>query len=241
VIGGSEGILVDSDALDATLARLRTDSGAGEGVEVALQRVIEAANAVFDVTGTGLMFVDDQHDLRYVAASDEPGRVLEVAQEEHGVGPCVDSLLNDTVVRCEDVHRIAEYEPVATLVKPHRVVAVLGMPVRLSGTAVGSLNAYRDSSYAWTDEDVAALDAFTSVIETVVVGAVLSARQSTLVKQLEYALENRVTVERAIGAVMGRDRTDAVSAFNALRSQARRERRKLADVARETLDGIVRR
>ncbi len=53
---------------------------------------------------------------------------------------------------------------------------------------------------------------------------------------MQYALDNRVIIERAVGFVMARAGVDAVAGFNVLRSAARRDRRKVADVAREVLD-----
>jgi GAF domain-containing protein len=228
-------MLVDSAALERTLAHLRNQGLGGTGLELAVQQVIDAANAVFDVTGTGLMCVDDNSALRYVAASDEPGRTLERAQEEHGVGPCVESLLNDTVVRTTDIREEPRYEPVARIVAPLGVIAVLGVPVHVAGAPIGSLNVYTNEPRAWEDADVEAVLAFNSVIETVVTSAVLSEQQSTLVAQLEHALDHRVVIERAIGSVMERDGVDAVAAFNVLRDRARSERRKVSDVAAELL------
>ena len=58
-----------------------------------------------------------------------------------------------------------------------------------------------------------------------------------MVEQLQYALDNRVTIERAIGMLMARHDVDAVAAFHLLRQNARSARRKVADVAREIVEG----
>ena len=55
--------------------------------------------------------------------------------------------------------------------------------------------------------------------------------------QLQQALEGRVVVEQAKGFLAGRDGYDLATAFASLRERARRERRPLADVAREELPG----
>ena len=62
-----------------------------------------------------------------------------------------------------------------------------------------------------------------------------------MVEQLQYALENRVTIERAIGMLMARHDLDAVAAFHRLRGDARTTRRKVAVVAREIVEGTRRR
>jgi AmiR/NasT family two-component response regulator len=67
--------------------------------------------------------------------------------------------------------------------------------------------------------------------------AALQARErKELAEQLQHALNSRVVIERAVGLLMGRQAIDAVTAFNQLRDNARRERRKVADVAAELLN-----
>ena len=56
-----------------------------------------------------------------------------------------------------------------------------------------------------------------------------------LADQLQYALDYRVVIERAVGYLMGAHRLDAVTAFDVLRRQARDSRRRVADVATEVL------
>jgi GAF domain-containing protein len=226
---------VDLERVTETLSRLEADELEAAGVAVALQQIVDTAQKLFGVTGTGLMFIDDGEALRYVAATDEPGRVLEVAQEEHGVGPCVDALVHDSVIAVDDMSVDRRYQAIAPTVTARGVLAVLGVPVHLGGAPVGSLNAYANEPRQWDASDVSALSAFTGLIEGILTSALLSQRQSSLVEQLEFALQNRVTIERAVGVVMARQRIGAVAAFNSLRGDARRQRRKVASVAADLL------
>jgi hypothetical protein len=57
--------------------------------------------------------------------------------------------------------------------------------------------------------------------------------------QLQYALDYRVVIERAVGYLMGTHRLDAVTAFDVLRKRARDSRRRVADVATEVLGGTT--
>ena len=63
-----------------------------------LARPLGAVCGVFGVTGAGLMLIDEQSGLRYVAATDEAAAVLEQVQEQAGAGPCVESFVNDTEI-----------------------------------------------------------------------------------------------------------------------------------------------
>jgi AmiR/NasT family two-component response regulator len=68
----------------------------------------------------------------------------------------------------------------------------------------------------------------------------LAHARGRLVEQLQYALDHRVVIERAIGLLMGRaGDVDAVAAFNRLRDLARSQRRRVAEVAEEVLAGTV--
>jgi GAF domain-containing protein len=202
--------------------------------------VVDAVVALFGVTGAGLMFVDDKDALRYVVSSNEGSHALEMAQEDLGTGPCVDCLVLGSSIACTDVAGDVRWPGLAERVVAFGVRAVLGVPVHAGGGSVGSLNVYYDVAHDWDESEVAALGAFASVIDNVVGQAVLAHARGRLVEQLQYALDHRVAIERAIGLLMGRaGDVDAVAAFNRLRGLARSQRRRVAEVAEEVLTGTV--
>jgi GAF domain-containing protein len=226
---------IDRPALERALERLESGHLLDLDVAEALQRVVEATKELFGVSGAGLMVVDDQVVLRYVAASDEAGRILEAAQEQLGSGPCVDSLVHGRIVATRDVTTDPRWPGLAELIGSAGVHAVLGIPVLLAGAVVGSLNVYADVARDWDTSEQQALAAFTIVIEQVIGTAVLTRRKDVIVDQLQYALDHRVVIERAVGVVMGRDGLDSVHAFNQLRMLARSQRRRVVEVAEELL------
>ena len=228
---------IDPDVLTASLTRLQMREISSGPVTSAIETVVAGVVDVFGVTGAGLMFIDDRDALRYAAASDEPTRVLESAQEHLGSGPCVDSLIYGTPFETADITVDERWPTVGEIVGPVGVRAVLGVPLMLGGGAVGSLNVYRNAPYDWDDSERAALRAFNRTIETLIAQAVLARRQETLVGQLQHALDHRVAIERAIGLVMGRHQLDAVDAYRRIRTVARGRRERVAQVADELLAG----
>jgi len=224
---------IDTALLHDTLRRLRSE--APEGVEASLDRIVDATRSVFSVTGAGLMFLDEADDLRYVAASDEAVRILEVAQEQTGDGPCVDALLGDRTVATPDITADQRWPELARRMKGTGVRAVLGTPVHLGASSVGSLNVYSDGELCWADDEIAAIRAFAEVIEQAIGLAVAADRDGTLVAQLQRALDHRVVIERAVGMLMEREDLDSVRAFNKLRRTARDAGRKVIDVAGEVV------
>lgn len=227
---------VDRAALDAALSQLDGSGLAELELEDALARVVDATRNVFVVTGTGLMFVSEDSVLRYVAATDEAGRTLEVAQAEVGTGPCVEALVNDRVVRVDDMASDPRWPEVSERVVPAGVRSVLGLPVSVAGATLGSLNVYCDERHEWDESEEEALAAFAHLVGALVASAVLSARRGSLVQQLQHALEHRVAVERAVGVLMGRDGLDAIAAFNRLRDVARSRREKVGVLAQRFLE-----
>lgn len=229
---------IDAEALARSLAGLTTvDVGHRAVGSEAVAQIVRAAGEIFAVSGVGLMLVAEDQVLRYVAASDARAAELERAQEEMGVGPCVDSFVHEELVTTPDLLDDARWPALGDRLAPHGVRAVMGTPTRLGATVVGSLNVYRDVPYTWDDSDVEAVAAYNRVIEHQLASALTADRQDALIAQLQHALEHRVRIERAIGMIMGREGVDPVAAFNLLRSAARAERRRVADVAGEVLAG----
>ena len=113
-------------------------------------------------------------------------------------------------------------------------LAVLGLPTRL-GAPVGTLNLYCERPRAWDASEVAALEAYTGLLEARLGHAVLAREHSKIVDQLQFALDSRVTIERAVGLLMGRDEVDNMTAFHALRREARSSRRRVLTIAEELL------
>ncbi|MDA0183110.1 GAF and ANTAR domain-containing protein [Solirubrobacter phytolaccae] len=223
-----------AEHLHKTLRELETLNESTPLVE-AIQHAVESATAVFRVTGCGVMFIDDAQVLHYAAASDGHGRELEKAQTRAGTGPCVQSLVTNEVVKTEDVTADERWPEIHADLESTRVRGVVGVPIHLGGSVVGSLDAYCHVPHVWTDETVEGLQAYAKLIERLLLTAMRAQRHEETVRQLEHALEHRVVIERAVGVLMERHALDALSAFERLRSAARSSRRRAADVANEIL------
>jgi GAF domain-containing protein len=226
---------IEQGALDASLDSLgQADLDALE-VRDAIERVVGATRALFQVDGAGMMLVDDAAVLRYVASTDPAAHELEHAQEQAGVGPCVDSLVLDTVVRTSDVTGDERWPAIHERLARAGIRAVLGLPISVARTTVGSLNVYQGDRYEWDDSDEQALREYAALIEHVMTAGLLAERRSEVVQQLETALERRVTIDRAVGVVMGTEGLGPVDAFNRLRTAARSRRMRAAELADQVL------
>jgi GAF domain-containing protein len=226
---------IDPDALAASIRRLATLGKPGTSVVEALRHVTEACVDLFGVTGSGIMLADEENVPRYVAASDGPGRMLEVAEDNTGQGPCTEAFVNNTVVASSDVTAERRWPDLASALRPHPVRAVLGLPVRLGGVTVGTLDVFYDHAHVWQDDECQALARYRDVVESTLAAAVAAQNAGELAAQLQYALDYRVIIERGVGYLMARDRVDSMAAFNKLRRAARDTQSKIGDVAQRLI------
>ena len=84
---------------------------------------------------------------------------------------------------------------------------------------------------------MSALQAYAGVVASLLGAAARAEIKGALADQLQVALDSRVLIEQAKGALMERERLDDQEAFTHLRRAARSSGRKLNDVAREVAAG----
>jgi GAF domain-containing protein len=231
---------IDPDALAKSMARLEGVDPVDTGLDAALELAVAETDDVFDVDGAGLMLLSEDGALRYIAASDEPGRMLEHLQEQFGEGPCVDAFLGDAPVLAGDMHADPRWPSVGPLAARHGVHAVLGVPIDLGQGPVGTLNVYAAQPHRWDKADVAAIQAYTRVVGSLLLAAVRAHLRGQAATQLQHALDHRSLIEQAKGVIMQRRGIDQQAAFELLRTQARSTRRRLDEVARDTVRSVHR-
>jgi GAF domain-containing protein len=226
---------VDGNALARSLAELDRPDGDGVDVQGAIERVILGAAGVFPGSGVGLMLIaEDGLTLRYVASSDDVARRLELAHERAGEGPCIDAFVGDAIVRTDDLAAEPRWPGLRARLRDEPIRAVLGLPTRI-GAPVGTLNLYSRRPRVWHASEIAALEAYNGLLEARLGGALIARTHGEVVDQLQFALDSRVVIERAIGFLMGRDGLGHAAAFQSLRAQARDSRRRVVAVAEDVL------
>ena len=228
---------IDEQGLDHGLRRLRATAAETEKEELAdaLQDVVAATGAVFGVDGATLSLLDEQGSLRWVAASDPAVELVERAQLDLGEGPCLEAVAGDRVVATPDLVGDGRWPRIEAVIRHHRLRAVLAAPIRVDDVPVGSLNLYAREVRQWSEGDLQAIEAYAAVVADLLVSEVHRSDHGDKVGQLEHALLSRVLVEQAKGVLMARLGLGSRPAFERLRRQAREQRRKLDEVAREVV------
>ncbi len=224
---------IDPQMLASSLRRLR--GAVDHDIVSAVDQAVHACAALFRVSGSGLMIADEQNDLHYIAASDGPSHVLEEVQSASGQGPCVEAFVVNDVVATEDLGSDARWPAISDKLTGHGIIAVLGCPLRLGGVPVGTIDVYLDKPHDWDESERAALASYSDVVEATLSAALAAQSAGEVAGQLQYALDYRVIIERAVGYLMAQRQLDSVAAFNLLRRTARDQRRKIGEVADELL------
>jgi GAF domain-containing protein len=94
------------------------------------------------------------------------------------------------------------------------------VPVELGGGPIGTLDLYATSPRVWDDTEITALQAYAGVVASLLGAAAKAELKGALADQLQVALDSRVLIERAKGALMERERLDEQEAFTHRRSDA---------------------
>src|SRR6266545_1632753 len=146
---------IDPEALAKSIERLQGTGLADNGLVKALRLVVDETERLFSVDGAGLMLLAADDQLRYVAASDEPGRVLEQIQEEVGEGPCLAAFDTGEPSATSNALTDQRWPAFGRLVAEHGIHAVLGVPVELQGGPIGTLNVYAVRPHEWDPSEQA--------------------------------------------------------------------------------------
>jgi GAF domain-containing protein len=154
------GMAIDPAELARALGGLVPSGDTPPDPVPSLQRAVGATREVFRVTGAGLMLVDEENVLRSAVASDASARKLELAQETLAEGPSVDAFLIGRMVETADIVRDDRWPRLTPVAAEQGVAAALGIPTRLNGELIGSLDVFVDEPHDWDESERRALEAF---------------------------------------------------------------------------------
>jgi GAF domain-containing protein len=225
---------VDPEALGASLRRLKRRSETAV-LEQSLRQLVSACVGLFGYSGCGVMLADEHGELHCAVAHDKTSQLLEEAQMSTGQGPCVDTFVRETLIASDDLRADPRWPEVTDRLRDQQVRAVIGVPLRLSGVTVGSLDVFHDRQHRWDRSERHALLRYAEIGGAMLAAAVSAEQSGELAAQLTHALQHRAPIERGVGYLMARDGIGQVEAFDRLRTAARRNRRRIGEVAAELL------
>jgi transcriptional regulator with GAF, ATPase, and Fis domain len=193
---------------------------------------------VLDVAAAGLMLASPDGDLRVMASSSDTAHVLELFELEAREGPCVDCYRTGEPVVNQSLRAARDRWPVFS----ERAIAAgfksaHAIPMRLRGAVIGALNLFRVDEGEMREVDVVSAQALADVA-TIGILQHRAVRETHVVnEQLVHALNSRIAIEQAKGVLAERAQLDVEQAFVIMRDYARSHNAKLAEVARQVVEG----
>jgi GAF domain-containing protein len=201
----------------------------------ALRRIVGATHQLFAVDGAGLMLIDPDQLLRSVADSDERIGHLEELQIDHGEGPCIDAFDDKELIHAADLGSEKRWPAFSPAAVDRGLRAVLASPIPYNQMAIGVVTVFSTRVHPWSPEGELALVAFTDLAALTIANTMQSEQRGELADQLQRALDARVVIEQAKGALVARDGVSPGEAFEQMRRRARAERRRVVEIAREIM------
>jgi len=202
-----------------------------------LHTLVVECTAIVAATAGGLMLADPLGELQLVASTDESAELVELMQLAAGAGPCVDCFHTATAVSVPEIATSTPEWPdfrAAALQQGYQ--SVHATPMKLRGEVIGTINLFKVAPGALGRRDAAVVQALADVATIGVIQQRISAESQLVAEQLQSALESRVLIEQAKGAVSQATGLTMDEAFGALRNYARDGNLTLHSVATAVVD-----
>ncbi len=191
-------------------------------------------------TSSGILLSDEAGKLRVMAASSEKAHLLELFQLQNDEGPCLEAFSTGVPVSHLDLgaayDRWPRFAPEAVSAGFHSVHA---FPLRLRAAVFGAMNLFDAEGRGISEPDIHLAQALADVTSIAILQDQVIRQSDLRVGQLQHALDSRVAIEQAKGMLAERAHADMETAFGALRTYARSNRRHLTDVAVEVVEGVL--
>jgi GAF domain-containing protein len=202
-----------------------------------LHSVAHHATRVSSAAAAGVLISGRDSGLHHVGASSGDVHLLELFQIQHAEGPCVDCYASGEPVMVRDLTTATARWPVfAPRALELGMAAVYAFPMRLRERVIGGLNVFHTTSEPFSDRELRVLQALADVATISLIQEQAIARAEVVTEQLQLALNSRIVVEQAKGAVARTFGISVDEAFELLRHHARTTRSRLTDVAHQVVE-----
>ncbi len=197
-----------------------------------LDTLARRAVDLLGVTACGLLLADHYGTLNMIAASTERARLLELFQLQNSEGACLDCFHSGQPVQCPDLTQAGRrWQRFAPAASDRGFRAVHALPMRLRAETIGAMNLFSAAAGTLDAEAVEVGQALADVATIGILHERAVRRGEVVTEQLQAALDSRVLIEQAKGALAERLQISVDDAFAELRRYTRDNNYKLRDVA----------
>ena len=205
-----------------------------------LDNLTERCVELLDADAAALMLVDQRNRLNLMAATAQEARVLGLFELQVQEGPCLECFSTGQAIT--NVY-FADSQERWPKLGPTAVESGFGtthaLPMRLRAQVIGALNLFTGGQRRLSVADLATGQAMADMATIGLLHQRNAYDQTTLSEQLQLALNSRVLVEQAKGALADRAHISLSEAFNRMRDHARGNGPTLAGVASEVVAGDI--
>lgn len=223
--------MADEKLLTQTLSEFAATLVKGFAISDVLHDLAERVTAVVGVDSAGV-YLQKSGRLHFITGIDERSTRLERVQEREQQGPCVDAWRSGQIVAIADLgETVRTWGAYLHAAREAGIVAVAGVPMRLNGERIGVLNLHDTRRREWSQEDKNTSRVLADIATSYVINASRLDRQRRVNEQLQEALDSRVVIEQAKGALAAERGITVDEAFEVLRRHARDRNAALRAVA----------
>jgi transcriptional regulator with GAF, ATPase, and Fis domain len=198
-----------------------------------LQMVTTHTSDLADARATGILFAAPRGGLQLMAASDERTEMLELFQVQAREGPCHDCFHSGQPVVNVNLEQAADRWPrFAPRAVQAGFLSVHAFPLRLRRQVLGALNLFSDTKGGMSDEDAVIVQSLADVASIGLLQERAIHQGEVLTEQLQTALDSRIAIEQAKGALAQLLGSTPDEAFEKMRTYCRRNGLRLVEVAR---------
>jgi GAF domain-containing protein len=198
-----------------------------------MQKMTSHASELIEARAVGILLADHQGRLQLMAASDERSEMLELFQVQALEGPCQDCFRHGLPVVESDLRNASGRWPrFAPRAVAAGYVSVHAFPLRLRSEVIGALNLFGTQI---GDLDPATSKVVQALADVATIGLLQERairRGDVLTEQLQAALNSRIVVEQAKGALAQIHSITTDEAFELLRRYCRSNNLRLGVVAK---------
>lgn len=205
-----------------------------------LHTLAERTVDLLDADAAALILTDQRGHLQVVASTTHQARVLELLALQNSEGPCLDCFNTGEPVTNVDLHEVEAPWPrfrAAATEAGYRTTHVL--PMRLRSEVIGALSLFCTTQSTLSADDRAIGQALADVATIGLLHERTVRQQELLAEQLQTALNSRVLIEQAKGALAERTGIEVDDAFAVMRNYSRQTRRPITNVALSVIDGSI--
>ena len=201
-----------------------------------LEMVTVRTTGITGAHATGLLLADHRGQLQFMAASDERSRLVELFQAQTVEGPCQDCFRQGAPVVNADLRRAAGRWPrFAPMAVAAGFQSVHAFPLRLREDIIGALNVFGTEAHGLSADELRIAQALADMTTIGLLQERAVRRGEVLSAQLQTALNTRIVIEQAKGALAQIHGCTPDEAFTLMRAFCRRSHRKLSEVAHQVV------